>query len=114
MLSDFNIPGFRYNWNITALTTAEDEFHSIATAKIWEDEPEAHFRLEGALDDRTRCECRAVMRNQPKGGWTKKEIDKGAATKIAEQFCPDVKPESQKYTWRFRGGFNCRHRWEVV
>ena len=113
MLSDFRIPEFKYNWNITALTTAEDEFHSIATAKIWADEPEARFKLEGVLDDRTRCECAAVLRNQPENGFTKKEIDNGEATKIVKEHCPKVSPESQEYTWRMRGGFNCRHRWEV-
>ena len=114
MLSDFNIPGFKYNWNITALATAEDEFHSIATAKIYEDEPNARFELVGVKDNRTRCECLAVLDHQPESGWTKKEIDNGEATKIVKQYCPKVKPESQKYTWRFRGGFNCRHRWAVI
>ena len=87
-------------------------YNSVVTAGIFDD-PNQKFRLEGVLDNRTRCECQAVLFNQPKSGFTKKEIDLGVATMIVKDKCPKVKDESAKYTWLDRGGYNCRHYWEA-
>jgi len=99
------------NQIIAAVTTAKDTFRASAVAKLFEDEPDTRFKLEGILDNRTRCSCKAVLSYQSKEGYTKEEIDKGAWTKIAKQFCP--KFEGQ-YTFTFRGGFNCRHYVEIL
>ena len=112
ILADFRIPEFKHNWNIAAIQTAKDQFHAAAVGKIYEESPEQRFELTGPLDGKTRCECRAVLDYQKKGGWTRAEINKGEATKIVKQHCPKVKPESQIYDWIGRGGFNCRHYWE--
>lgn len=89
-------------------------FEAVTTASVFDD-PYQRFRLaDTPLDDHTRCECRAVILNQPKKGWTKKQIDQGAATEVVKEHCPKVKPESQEYTWLDRGGYNCRHPWEAV
>ena len=114
MLTETNIPNFKFNWNITAYNTAIEQFEASATAAVFENDPRQRFKLAGPLDDKTRCECRAVLNGQPKEGWTKGEIDRGAATKIVKRDCPEVKPESQVYSWVGRGGFNCRHAWRAV
>lgn len=108
-LTDINLTN---NQTIVAINTARDEFQSTALSKLFEDEPETRFKLSDyPLDDRTRCSCRAVIMNQPKDGWTKEEIDNGAATKIAKQYCPTFEG---KYGFVNRGGYNCRHIWEIV
>ena len=88
-------------------------YNSAVTAGIFDGEDQK-FRLEGVLDNRTRCECQAILFNQPKKGFTKKEIDSGVATKIVKEKCPKVKDESAKYTWLDRGGYNCRHYWQPL
>ena len=104
--------GLKTNQLISAINTARDQFNATATAKLFEDEPETRFRLSDyPLDDVTRCACRAVITNQPAEGWTKQEIDEGAATRIARQFCPKFEGE---YSFIERGGFNCRHVWEIL
>lgn len=113
MLKDFNIPNFKWNWNIAAMDTAISEFQATALSKVFEDSPKQKFKLTGPYDKKTRCECKAVLNNQG-DGFTKEEIDKGAATKLVKEHCLKVKPESQVYNWVFRGGFNCRHYWEPV
>lgn len=103
--------GLRSNQVISAITTAKDEFNAIATATIFENDPEQRFVLAGPFDKRTRCQCRAVLDFQPEEGLTKQEIDEGAWTRLAKEHCPKFKGE---YTWTFRGGFNCRHYPEPV
>lgn len=51
----------------------------------------------GPLDDRTRDSCRETILNEPKEGYTEEQIN------------------SKKVRTKFgtRGGFNCRHSWEV-
>lgn len=104
---------------IAAVTTAKDEFEATSLGKIFEDEPDTKFKLVGPLDARTRCECKAVLTNQPKSGWTKDEIDKGAATKIALANCSSyaertAEGKARPYSFVIRGGFSCRHRWEII
>ena len=99
------------NQIIAAVTTAKDTYRAVSVAKLFEDEPETRFKLNGIIDDRNRCQCRAVLFNQPESGWTKSEIDAGGATAIARELCP--KFEGQ-YSFIYRGGFNCRHYWEIV
>ena len=119
ILRDYNIPGFRYNWNITAIEQAKSEFEATATAKVFEDTPNQKFKLVGANDVRTRPECKAVLKYQPKDGFTKGEVDSGSVTKIVKQHYMEftrnvLKDETLIYSWSHRGGFNCRHRWEPV
>lgn len=105
-----------------AVNTGIAEFERIGTAKIFEDAPETRFRLEGADDIRTRASCKAVLRYQPENGWTKEEIDNGAATKIvkehAQEFAtsPSELEQALKNPYGFAncGGFNCRHRFRVI
>lgn len=51
----------------------------------------------GPLDDRTRDSCRNTIENEPPEGYTEKEI---LSKKVQTKFGT-------------RGGFNCRHSWEV-
>lgn len=99
------------NQLIAAVNTAREEFHSTAIAKLFEDDEDVRYKLAGPLDDRTRCQCKAVMMFQPEGGHTKKEIASGAWSKIARRHCPKFEGE---YTLISRGGFNCRHIINVV
>jgi len=100
----------RTNQLIAAVNTAKDEFQAASMAKLFEDDPTVKFILAGPVDNRTRCQCKAVMLNQPKQGLTKKEIDGGAWTKIAKANCPKFDGE---YTFIKRGGFNCRHYLQI-
>jgi hypothetical protein len=67
----------------TGVTQGITRFESSAIAKVFDESPEQKFRLEGPIDAVIRASCHAVMVNQPKDGWTKKEIDGGSATKLA-------------------------------
>ena len=98
--------GFDYPDGIAAVNTARDCFHAASMASLFQDSPHVRFVLAGPIDDRTRCQCKAVMLNQRKEGYTKKEIDEGAWTKLVIANCPKFKG---KYTFVFRGGFDCRH-----
>jgi len=99
------------NQIIAAVTTAKDTFRATSIAKLFEDEPDTRFILQGILDNRTRCSCKAVLLNQSKEGSTKAEIDLGVWTKIAKQHCPKFEGV---YSFTFRGGFNCRHYPEII
>ena len=75
-------------------------FDGAIKATIFEDKQDtARWTYLGALDDRNRDSCRAVLE---KGdvSWTIEEINAGLAD-------PDVDFVS-------RGGFNCRHTWELA
>jgi len=118
MFSDFSIPGFKYNWQVAARTTAIDEFHSVSTAKIYEDDPNQRFYLSHPIDARTRPECKAVHKYQPKEGFTFKQVKDGLLTNLAKQHYLEFTRKPYKdestlvYNWRMRGGFNCRGRIE--
>lgn len=110
--------GLAKNQTISAINTARDQFNAVAVAKLFEDEPETRFKLSGPLDIKTRCSCRAVLTKQPKEGFTKSEIDKGAWHKIALANCADyakqVAEGKPKYNFVNRGSFGCRHFVEIV
>jgi len=111
-----------------AVNTGISQFQRIGVAKIYENEPGQRFYLDGVDDDRNRASCDAVLAYADKKGYTKKEIDEGAATKIvkehAHEFAINAKGEvipselkqalENPYTFADCGGFNCRHRWRTV
>ena len=106
-----------------ALNTGISQFQSVATAKVYEDSPEQRFYLFGPDDEKVRASCRAVLENQPKEGWTKKEIDDGAAQKLVNLYAIDYaeNPSSLKaalennYSFVNRGGYGpCRHRFRPL
>lgn len=94
------------NQLIAAVNTAKDTFQASSMASLFSDSPDVRFKLQGPVDNRTRCQCKAVMLFQPKTGLTKKEIDEGAWTELALANCPKFEG---KYTFVNRGQFNCRH-----
>lgn len=105
------------------LSTGMSRFYRTTTAEVYKDTPEQRFLLTPQpLDVKTRASCSAVIKHQPKGGWTKKEIDSGAATKTALEFLSEVEysPSEREfvlthgYNWLEAGGFNCRHEWEPI
>jgi hypothetical protein len=93
------------NQLIASVNTAREQFHAATVIKMFEDEPDIRYKLNHVLDDRTRCQCRAVAMFQLKEGYTKTEIEKGAWTKIAKEHCPKFNGD---YGLINRGGFNCR------
>jgi hypothetical protein len=111
-----------------AVNTGITQFQRIGVAKVFESKPEQRFYLDGVDDDRNRPACDAVLAYQDKAGYTKKEIDEGAATKIvkehAEEFARNAKGEiipselkqalENDYTFADCGGFNCRHQWRPI
>jgi len=111
--------GLKNNQTIAAINTARDQFNAVAVGKLFEDEPETRFKLNGPNDIKTRCECRAVLTKQPKEGLTQDEINKGAWHKIAMANCPEYakrfsEGKQLKYNLVNRGGYNCRHFVEIV
>jgi hypothetical protein len=107
-----NIP-LKSNQLIAAVNTARSEFQATSVLKLFEDNPDTRFKMNHIIDDRTRCQCKAVALYQPKAGFTRAEIDAGAWTKIAEQHCPSYakslgEGKAQPYNLVNRGGFNCR------
>ena len=108
-LGDINLAS---NQTIAAINTARDEFNATATAKLFEDEPETRFKLtDFPLDEKTRDSCRAVIEFQPNEGWTKEEIDNGAVSQLVRSVVDDFEGD---YSFIKRGGYNCRHQWEIV
>lgn len=111
-----------------AVNTGITQFQRIGVAKIFGSKPEQRFYLDGVDDDRNRASCDAVLGYQDKAGYTKKEIDEGAATKIvkehAAEFALNAKGEiipselkqalENPYTFVDCGGFNCRHHWRPI
>jgi hypothetical protein len=104
-----------------AVNTGIAEFERIGTAKIFEDAPETRFILSGPNDIRTRASCEAVLRYQPKEGWTKQEIDNGAATKLVKEHAKEFAESPSQleqalknpYTFVDCGKWGCRHRFIV-
>lgn len=107
----------RLNWMIAATDATKDMTQAVLTEKVFSNKPEQKFILNGPIDSKTRCQCKAVLAYQPKSGFTVEEINNGAWTKIALEHCPKFfkdKATGGEYTWTFRGGFNCRHYAEPV
>lgn len=111
------------DYQLTAsINTGITEFERSAVAKIYEGEPETKFLLIGVDDNRNRPSCESVLKYQPKEGWTKKEIDNGAATKLVKEHAKEFARSRSEleqalknpYTFQSCGGINCRHRWKVV
>ena len=96
---------------VATLNTAQSQFRAASMATMFQDAPDVRFRLAHVMDNRNRCQCKAVYLNQDKNGYTKDEIDKGAWTKLAKQFCPKFDGE---YSFINRGGWNCRGFIQVV
>ena len=79
-----------------AAYTGIKTFDDMARYKIFEG-LDVKWTYFGPLDDRTRDACRETKENEPEGGYTEKQIkSKEVQTKFGT-----------------RGGFNCRHSWEV-
>jgi len=105
-----------------AVNKGISEFERIGTAKIFEDEPDIRYKLEGVDDNRNRPACDAVLRYQPKEGFTKAEIDAGSWTKIVIEHAKEFAKSSSEmeqalknpYSFVKCGGFNCRHRPRVI
>ena len=111
-----------------AVNSGIAQFQRISVAKVFESKPEQRFYLDGPDDEKNRPACDAVLAYQDKAGYTKKEIDDGAITKIvkehAEEFALNAKGEiipselkqalENEYTFADCGGFSCRHRWRPM
>jgi hypothetical protein len=105
------------------LSTGINRFNRTATAKVYAETPNQRFKLqEDPLDERTRASCAGVIRHQPKGGWTKAEIDGGAATMVALAHMNETEHSPSEvellrtngYTFINAGFWNCRHDWMPI
>lgn len=96
---------------IATLNTAQSQFRAASMASMFQDAPGVRFRLAHVMDNRNRCQCKAVYLNQNREGYTKADVDKGAWTKLAREFCPKFEGE---YSFINRGGWNCRGFIQVV
>lgn len=74
--------------------TGIKSFDDMARFKVFEG-LDVKWTYFGPLDDRTRDTCRATKENEPEDGYTEKQV-LSSDTPFGE-----------------RGGFNCRHSWEV-
>ena len=87
------IPLADYQLN-TATYTSIKTFDDTARYKVFEG-LNVKWTYFGPLDSKTRDTCRATKENEPKGGYTVEQV------------------LSLDTPFGFRGGFNCRHSWEV-
>ncbi len=78
----------------TATYTGIKTFDDLARYKVFEG-LDVKWTYFGPLDDRTRDSCRNTKENEPQGGYTEKQV--------LDSDTP----------FGIRGGFNCRHSWEV-
>ena len=106
-----------------SLTTGLRQFRILSTSELYKDEPDKRFKLYGARDEKNRPACAGVLEYQPEEGFTRKEIDDGAWTKLAVKGIKEfglnkdgeLPPHLQKlaetieYNFLTCGGFNCRH-----
>jgi hypothetical protein len=91
----------------TIVNTAYADFQRTATAQIFKDKPEQRFKYEDVLIPTSSCQCKWLVLNQRKEGYTKAEIDKGISTP-----CTDSKGNELKIYWYGRKpNFNCIHEW---
>tara|TARA_R100001443_G_scaffold17872_3_gene28513 strand:+ start:2821 stop:3513 length:693 start_codon:yes stop_codon:yes gene_type:complete len=77
-----------------ATYTGIKTFDDTARYKVFEG-LDVRWTYLGPLDSRTRDECRFTKENEPPNGYTEKEVLNSGTP------------------FGFRGGFNCRHSWEV-
>jgi hypothetical protein len=87
------IPLADYQLN-TATYTSIKTFDDTARYKVFEG-LNVKWTYFGPLDSKTRDTCRATKENEPKEGYTEEQV------------------LSSDTPFGFRGGFNCRHSWEV-
>ena len=78
----------------TATYTSIKTFDDTARYKVFEGQ-NVRWTYFGPLDSKTRDTCRATKENEPKEGYTEEQV------------------LSSDTPFGFRGGFNCRHSWEV-
>jgi len=78
----------------TATYTSIKTFDDTARYKVFEGQ-DVRWTYFGPLDSKTRDTCRATKENEPKKGYTEEQV------------------LSSDTPFGFRGGFNCRHSWEV-
>ena len=78
----------------TATYTSIKTFDDTARYKVFEGQ-DVRWTYFGPLDSKTRDTCRATKENEPKEGYTEEQV------------------LSSDTPFGFRGGFNCRHSWEV-
>jgi len=113
---------FHPSWFASMLNTSYSEYNSIAlkhtTSALNQD---VRYILRGPVDKVTRPQCKHALMMFDKeysiagktyegrpGGFTMEEIEAGALGSYK------VKGGTQIYDFEKRGGFNCRHYWEVV
>ena len=82
-----------YQLNVSTYTGIKT-FDDMARYKVFEG-TDVKWTYLGPLDDRTRDTCKNTINNEPKSGYTAEEV---------------LKLDTPFGT---RGGFNCRHSWEV-
>lgn len=82
-----------YQLNVSTYTGIKT-FDDMARYKVFEG-TDVKWTYFGPLDDRTRDTCKNTINNEPKAGYTAEEV---------------LKLDTPFGT---RGGFNCRHSWEV-
>ena len=78
----------------TATYTSIKTFDDTARYKVFEGQ-DVRWTYFGPLDSKTRDTCRATKENEPKEGYTEEQV------------------LSSDTPFGFRGGFNCRHSWEI-
>lgn len=105
---------FNPSWFGSMLNTSYQNYNAATTESLFEDEPETKWILTGPDDARTRQACRFALdlfQEKYKDGLTIKEINSGKIPYINSKGGVDTE---LKYNFINRGGFNCRHTWELV
>jgi len=108
---------FYPSWFNSMLNTAYSEYNAVALGKLTDDIPGIRFRLMGPVDTHTRKQCfhaMSIMNSEENAnGFTKAEINNGVLGTYKFKNKNGI-TGLKIYDFKDRGGFNCRHYFEVV
>ena len=107
---------FYPSWFNAMLNTSYSEYNAVALQTLTEDIPGLRYVLRGPTDGHTRPACKHAMRiskDNPEG-FTLEQINKEAVYGTYKFKTKEGKVIQQIYDFKQRGGFNCRHFFEVA
>lgn len=95
----------------TILHTGYYNVSRISTKMAFKDKPEQKFSYSGGILPTSSDECRWLMQNQKKEGYTMEEIENGIETPFKYTY-GRLKGQVKKIFWSGRHpNFNCIHTW---
>ena len=101
----------------SVVSTSYADYARVGVAKAYEDKPEQRFFYFEGLDVEAPTksdECKWLLLNQKKEGYTRAEIDAGIETPFTHQY-GDLAGQTKKIYWFGRfPNYNCYDRWMPI